>query len=279
MDPDCTALPPEMRGAHQRPCGRLYAQPRDRCECGAQVLELYTCRHCGTAYARGYTDDVEQPTYLWAEHGQSFRDEAGLVTEFHPIDLLLEPPREDVERADYDVLTGRLNAPAGPRTRTVYLRKERTVDAQQEDDDDNTGANEGDLGEFKPCGVCRRRAGFGRSSVQDHQTKGDNPFQALVSRQLQVKPPAPKPGHPLAPHRGRKVLVFSDSRQTAARLAPNIQAYSMRDVLRPLAIAGYARLQQIDQVRPRLSLDDLYFAVLVAAKESRRSAPARAPFR
>jgi Lhr-like helicase len=267
MDPECTGLPIDMRGADRRPCGRLYAQPRDRCECGAQVLELYTCRHCGTAYARGYTDDVEQPTYLWAERGQSFRDEAGLVTEFHPIDLLLEPPREDVERADYDVLTGRLNAPAGPRTRTVYLRKERTIDARQEDDDDNAGANEGDLGEFKPCGVCRRRAGFGRSSVQDHQTKGDQPFQALVSRQLQVQPPAPKPATPLAPHRGRKVLIFSDSRQTAARLAPNIQTYSMQDVLRPLAIAGYARLQQIDQVRPRLSLDDLYLAVLVAAKE------------
>ncbi|HWG33970.1 MAG TPA: DEAD/DEAH box helicase [Gemmatimonadaceae bacterium] len=267
MDASCTSVAPEERGIDNRPCGRLYAQPRDRCDCGAQVLELFTCRHCGSAYARGYTDDVEQPTYLWAEGGQSYRDEAGTVRELHPLDLLLEQPRQDVESADYDVVTGRLNAPAGQRTRRVYLKKARTIDAREDDDDDNAGANIADLGEFKPCGVCGGRASFGRTSVQDHQTKGDQPFQALVARQLQVQPPAPKAATRLAPHRGRKVLIFSDSRQTAARLAPNIQMYSMQDVIRPLAIAGFARLQQVDQLRPRLSLDDLYLAVLVAAKE------------
>jgi len=265
MDPACSIVPDGLRG--ERPCGRLYAQPRERCECGAQVLELYTCRHCGTAYARGFTDNIEQPTYLWSEGGQAFPDESGAVLQLHPIDLLLEPPRGEVERADYDVLTGRLNAPAGERTRTVYLRKDRAIEARHDDEEDNAGTNEGGMGEFKPCGVCGRRAGFGRSSVQDHQTKGDEPFQALVARQLQVQPPGAKPATPLAPHRGRKVLIFSDSRQTAARLAPNIQMYSMRDVLRPLAIAGLARLQRIDLLHPRLSLDDLYLAVLVAAKQ------------
>ena len=34
-------------------------------------------------------------------------------------------------------------------------------------------------GEFRPCAVCGKSAAFGRSSVQDHQTKGDEPFQAL----------------------------------------------------------------------------------------------------
>lgn len=264
MDPACTAVSEETRG--QRPCGRLYEQPRERCECGAQVMELYTCRHCGTAYARGYTDNVEQPTFLWSEGGQAFPDESGTVLELHPIDLLLEPPRREVERADYDMVTGRLNAPAGERTRTVYLRRDRAIEARNDDAEDNAGANTGDMGEFKPCGVCGRRSGF-RSSVQDHQTKGDQPFQALVARQLQVQPPGAKPATPLAPHRGRKVLIFSDSRQTAARLAPNIQMYSMRDVLRPLVIAGLARLEQNSVLRPMLTLDDLYLAVLVAAKQ------------
>ena len=47
-------------------CGKMYSQPRERCECGAQVLELYTCRNCGTAYARAYTDDIDIPNVLWA---------------------------------------------------------------------------------------------------------------------------------------------------------------------------------------------------------------------
>jgi hypothetical protein len=268
MDPECSVVAPESRiGALARPAGRLYDQPRDRCDCGARVLEFYTCRHCGAAYARGYTDNVEQPTFLWAEAGDAFPDDGGFVLQLQPIDLLLEDSREDVEVADYDVLTGRLNAPAGTRTRTVYLRKDRTLQAQHDDDDENPGTAVGDLGEFKPCGVCGQMAGYGRSSVQDHQTKGDQPFQALVAKQLQVQAPGPQPATPFAPHRGRKVLIFSDSRQVAARLAPNIQTYSTQDVLRPLIVAGLTRLQAIDGVGALLSLDELYLAVLVAAKE------------
>src|SRR5262249_50275717 len=62
MDPHCTSLPPERRGG---PTGALFSQPRDICDCGARVLELYTCRNCGSAYARAYTDDVADPNFLW----------------------------------------------------------------------------------------------------------------------------------------------------------------------------------------------------------------------
>ena len=103
-------------------------------------------------------------------------------------------------------------------------------------------------GEFKPCGVCGRLAGFGRSSVQDHQTKGDQPFQALVTRQIEVQPPS-APYSDFAPLRGRKVLAFSDSRQVAARLAPNLQAYSMRDVIRPLILRGWSDLAALPDRR------------------------------
>src|SRR4029077_1420363 len=106
-----------------------------------------------------------------------------------------------------------------------------------------------------------------RSSVQDHQTKGDQPFQALIAKQIQVQPPSPVPAPRVAPLRGRKVLIFSDSRQTAARLAPNLQTYSTQDALRPLIVAGYARLARVPAVAPDLSLEDLYLAVLLAAKE------------
>ena len=70
----------------------------------------------------------------------------------------------------------------------------------------------------------------------------------------------------LAPLRGRKVLVFSDSRQTAARLAPNLQANSLQDAMRPLIIAGYSRLQRSQIVEPLLSLESLYI-VLISAQQ------------
>ena len=262
MDPDCTELPPIPEG-RERPAGKLFSQPRDMCECGARVLELFTCRNCGTAYGRAYTDNLEFPDYLWSEPGGEFRTLTKQYDELSQIDLLLEEPNQaygtSVEPAEYDLATGRLNPQhLGSRNRQVYIRADRAS---------HTDAGEERIGpgEFKPCAVCGGTAAFGRSSVQDHQTKGDEPFQALVSKQINVQPPG-RPPTRIAPLRGRKVLVFSDSRQVAARLAPNLQMYSARDALRPLMVAGYKELADSETLSEDLSLEDLYLAVLIAAK-------------
>jgi len=262
MDPQCSCLPPVERGG---PTGKLFSQPRDTCDCGARVLELYTCRNCGTAYGRAYTNDVDDPDFLWPEPGGAFRTLLGQFDELAPIDLLLENPvfLEAVEPAEYDLVTGRLNPPQlGSRNRQVYLRAGRSGISDAEDEPRNAKP-----GEFKPCAVCGESAAFGRSSVQDHQTKGDQPFQALIAKQIQVQPPSSVQATKLAPLRGRKVLVFSDSRQTAARLAPNLQTYSTQDALRPLIVSGYTRLSNVPIIANLLSLEDLYLGVLIAAKQ------------
>lgn len=262
MDPQCISLGSEQRGG---PTGKLFSQPRDACQCGARVLELFTCRNCGTAYGRAYTDSVFEPDYLWAEPGNSFQTQSGTIDELEPIDLLLEQPvfGEEAEPAEYDLVTGRLNPKnLGDRNRQVYLRSARS----RPPTDDSAPLN-AKAGQFRPCAVCGESSSFGRSSVQDHQTKGDQPFQALISKQIQVQPPNPVPATPLAPLRGRKVLIFSDSRQTAARLAPNLQKYSTQDALRPLIVYGYARLADVTAVASNLSLESLYSAVLIAAKD------------
>lgn len=249
------------------PVGMIWSQPRSVCYCGARVFELFTCRICGSAYARAYTDNVESPTFLWSEPGRSFETARGYVNELHALDLLLEPPvTSHVEPADLDLVTGRLNPEKlGDRTREIFLRSERL--AASSADGDEQIESDVSLGEFRPCGVCGQTAAFGRTSVQDHQTKGDQPFQALIARQLQVQPPNPQPVTDFAPLQGRKILIFSDSRQTAARLAPNLQDYSMRDSLRPLILSGWSVLQKIPGLDDRLSLDDLYLAVLLASHQ------------
>lgn len=244
------------------PVGRTWSQPRDSCPCGARVFELFTCRNCGAAYARAYTDNVESPDYLWSEPGRPFEAAEGYVNQLFALDLLLESPTtSDVELADLDLMTGRLKPQRlGERVRQVFLRRDRLVEPSQSEDDQHASP-----GEFRPCGVCETAA-FGRSSVQDHQTKGDQPFQALVARQLQVQPPNPQAASSFAPLQGRKVLVFSDSRQTAARLAPNLQDTSMRDALRPLILSGWADLARVPGVGDLMSLEDLYLAVLLSSQ-------------
>ncbi len=266
LDPDCTAIQHAAPG----PIGTLYSQPRDTCHCGARVFEFYTCRHCGSAYARGYTDNVLTPSFLWSEPGRRFESVTGTVSDLEPLDICLEEPMAGrVEPAELDLVTGRLNPwELGDRTRQVFLTRERDTNSADSDDDDDAGARASyrPAGEFRPCGVCGQQAAYGRSSVQDHQTKGDQPFQALISRQLQVQPPGRQPASEFAPLRGRKVLAFSDSRQTAARLAPNLQNYAMQDVLRPLILVGLRELQQIDLLSRLVGLEDLYLAVVLGAR-------------
>jgi hypothetical protein len=75
----------------------------------------------------------------------------------------------------------------------------------------------------------------------DHVTKGDEPFQEIVSSQLLEQPPRPSVVTPL---KGRKALIFSDGRQAASRLAGKLQQYSMRDAVRPLILDGLAELER-----------------------------------
>jgi ATP-dependent helicase YprA (DUF1998 family) len=261
MDPDCTELVETERGG---PTGKLFSQPHDRCACGAPVLEYFTCRYCGTSYARAYTNDINRPRLLWAEPGNVMQSDGGIISAYQPLDLLLEEPSAPQRGlpAEYDLRSGMLNnAHQGDRRRTVYLHP-------------NIGnlavAGGGNVqgaqpGLFVPCGCCRKQYIFGQTSVQDHQTKGDQPFQALLGTQIRVQPPGLTGATEFAPLRGRKVLVFSDSRQVAARLAPTLQTYSLRDTVRALLPVGFKLLAQDQNIGNQIVLDNAFLAVVVAA--------------
>ena len=259
MDPDCTALPAEERGG---PAGKLYGQPRERCLCGTPVLEYFTCRYCGTSYVRAYTNDLANPRFVFANPGERLQTGGGLFETLKHLDLLLEEPsRPDRGRpASYDLQSGQIDSDQqGERMRTIYLRPEGEVTRDEEEE------ARAQPGEFAPCGCCGRLFMFGQSSVQDHQTKGDQPFQALLSTQIRVQPPGPQSATECAPLRGRKVLIFSDSRQMAARLAPTLQQYSLRDSIRALLPVGYRMLSQDQQFASVLTLNHAFLAVIVAA--------------
>lgn len=261
LDPGCTEL--DRSTGDSGPIGALYGQPRASCVCGARVFEFFTCRDCGTAYARAYTDDVADPSFLWQEPGGAFLASSGLIPELRPLDLLLEEPQAVVERCQLDLITGRLNPEEpGKRVRFVFLAAKRRGEViRSEDDEEAVEAK----GEFLPCGVCEATPRYGRSTVQDHQTKGDQPFLALVTRQIEVQPPGQQSANAFAPLRGRKVLAFSDSRQVAARLAPNLQTYSTRDVMRPVVLRGWHELSNQPLIAKSLSLEYLYLCAMVGA--------------
>ncbi|QLY33304.1 DEAD/DEAH box helicase [Nocardia huaxiensis] len=53
-DPSCSAVPQDDE---PRPVGRLFAEPITRCSCGARVLELLYCQNCGDVLLGGFTPE------------------------------------------------------------------------------------------------------------------------------------------------------------------------------------------------------------------------------
>jgi hypothetical protein len=69
-----------------------------------------------------------------------------------------------------------------------------------------------------------------RARITDFRTRGEQPFTALIDAQFAEQPP--QNDNPTLANRGRKVLVFSDGRQKAARLAPALEHSHARDLFR-----------------------------------------------
>ena len=239
-DPNCTCVSSDLRDRwtdRLPPAGALYAQPRRTCECGARVFEVHTCRSCGSAYFKAFSFDPDSPDYLWAEDVGEVDDVDGVVQRVFL--ALEEPPPGSGARLDYlDPVSGRVGS-RSEAAREIWLPP--------------VGQKDTPPGEFQSCPRCGARG----EVIMDHVTKGDEPFQELVSSQLLEQPPRPEVETPL---KGRKALIFSDGRQAASRLAGKLQQYSMRDAVRPLMLDGLAELER--RFGAPVALEHAYAALL-----------------
>lgn len=212
--------------------GRLYTVPLLHCSCDAQarVFELLTHRDCGTAFLRGYTRGDEGGFILHEPTNFIGLDEDE-TDKLHEIELLVdgephESARKDCIECWLDVTTGHLYEQE-PGNMEGFLRVFKPV---------------GQIGtaskRFKACPICLGKW-RGSSKIMDLATKGEAPFANLVKSQLFLQPPN-KPESLETPNGGRKVLLFSDGRQKAARLARDIPREVEWDSFRQtLALAAH----------------------------------------
>lgn len=220
-NPDCDQIDEGLRGG---PTGKLYSEPRRTCGCGSQIFELHSCRSCGLSVAHANIGDPAGAEHLWQNNGYAYAGDTGLI---EPVHVCLEDPKPQdsglVRPVWLDMATGKIDA-GGSFVREVWLPPQ--------------------LGDklFGRCPRCGADCGQNSSNgISDLQTKGEQPFQELISVQVLEQPPRPGVDTPL---QGRKALVFSDGRQTASRLAGTLKTFSFRDSLRPLLLEGMSALQQ-----------------------------------
>ncbi|MGL6196377.1 MAG: DEAD/DEAH box helicase [Thermoguttaceae bacterium] len=234
-------------------CNELYAVPKRNCHCGSRVFELFSCKACGSAYFSAFTNVVQNPQYLWSEDCGHVDGVEGTVKPIHI--LLKEPLKFDKDKHQeryLNFITGTLSDyPHEGKTRPVWIP---VAEGKKQA---NTREKKGLL--FTQCPICK--AG-GTYHIGNHKTKGDTPFQQMIASQLLEQPANPKLQTPL---KGRKVLIFSDGRQAASRLAGRLSSDSLRDAIRPLLIAGYKSLMERFDEPESQSLRYSYPAVLAGA--------------
>ncbi|MGW0792809.1 DEAD/DEAH box helicase [Streptomyces sp. NPDC002911] len=103
-DPACPDAPgPEGAG---RTVGKLYSRPTPRCSCDARVLELLYCQNCGDAFLGGYAPE----SAFRNTKGRPF--EAGLLADLPDLDSLPDAAALGPSAANYIVYWPRKDEPA-----------------------------------------------------------------------------------------------------------------------------------------------------------------------
>lgn len=243
-DPHCTARLDSTIDTEPI-LGRLYTIPLLNCSCErkARVFELLTHRDCGTAFLRGYIRG-DEGTFVLNEKTNFVGANENDIQRMREIQLLVdgEPhmnAMKDCIESWLDVSTGHLYNQK-PEMVDGFIKVYKPVNMSE------------DKQIFKACPVCLRKWKVNQSKIMDLVTKGEAPFANLVKSQLFLQPPG-KHETLEAPNGGRKVLLFSDGRQKAARLARDIPREIEWDSFRQaLALAAY-QLKQLKGKDPSIT--------------------------
>ncbi len=212
---------------------RIFLNRRERCpHCGSLVWELRTCYRCGMGYIIGQVEKIGSPIHFSSKAAnQEFGNEACGFTftqQLVPLDedevisdgtSLDDAPdiNEDpwtlclscgaIEQGA-DVSTGCKCGPSAPK---VVLNRlpDKLIEGQPP------------FTTLKQCVSCGSRNNQG--IVLPFLTGQDAPVSVLATSLYQNIPPADDDEMQFLPGQGRKLLVFSDSRQDAAFFAPYLE--------------------------------------------------------
>lgn len=255
-DPCC----PKVEAAYGHPdrrVGRLWSRPRHRCDCGARVLRLMYCQTCGDLFLGGFLAPSLEP-------GERLHDaERYLVAELGDLDSLPDQARERETCRDFTIYWPRAVDEDDLAPKRSWTREGYTFEFRPAVVDHTTGRIEvskqgqtgwtfelsdkgvqGSLIERIPplpifCPQCgsdweifknrpvhdRSRT---RSPIRTMGTGYEKLAQVLVDslvRELRV-----------TNEQARRLVLFSDSRQDAAKLPAGLEKRHYQDLVRELVV-------------------------------------------
>jgi Lhr-like helicase len=246
-NPGCTdagCLPHVREREHPRPtCGALHPHHRLTCSCGARVLDLVICSSCGEVFFAGFSKTVslgQQPALVLTPDQPNLErlpDHVGGWDKRHKDYGVFWPSTDEPQRGSYqhngathrwvpallDIFTGVVRCQAAGAQPTdvagaLYLAGSPDAAA---------------IPSICPrCDTDFRRSAAG-SPLRQHRTGFQRSSQVLASALAREMPEM------MRKRRSRKLVIFSDSRQDAAKLAAGMELDHFRDMVRVCLVGAH----------------------------------------
>lgn len=250
-NPACTAIDPAYHpsvGEPTRSVGRLFSQPHYRCDCGGRVLELLYCQTCGDLFLGGYRSPTDRRN-----------TEQYLVSTLTDLEKMPERAQLARNANNYTVYWPSTTSPANTQWRrqgyTFAFKRAKLAPGVGElavGDPNLTGwaftiaaGPDGDLDRVPPMPIICPQCGDDweifkssrsvedpsrtRSSIRTMGTGFEKANQILSDSLLRELGDS------------RHLVVFSDSRQDAARISAGLEKSHYLDLVRQLAVAALFR--------------------------------------